>query len=213
MGGIACVNPQCASEYQILQQPKDLPSSEVTGIFSQLDIRQYRKPVDSRPTVFKKLFPHDHPDIPYLHLGKALNVLWQCSQNQEDCGIIKRSQETFCQTGGIPSSNVILRIHWICDVSSGLENMWETVYAPSTVAHDDRTCICPSIESPSNFSCSSDMSPAGQTRNHEWCGFGPASWDPSSPSECKVCSTWCSYRYHEHPQVCHRGIAGTGGRK
>ena len=66
-------------EYQILQQPKDSPASDVTGMFSQLDILQYRKPVDSRPTVFKKLFPHDHPNIPNLHFGIALNVLWQCS--------------------------------------------------------------------------------------------------------------------------------------
>ena len=79
MGGIACVTPPCASEYPILQRPKDSPSSEVTGMFSQLDIRQYRKPVEIRPTVIKKLFPHDNPDIPNLHLCKALNVLWQCS--------------------------------------------------------------------------------------------------------------------------------------
>ena len=64
---------------RIPDSPKDLPSSEVTGMFSQLEIRLYRKPVNSRPTLFKNLFPHDHPDIPNPHLGIALNVLRQRS--------------------------------------------------------------------------------------------------------------------------------------
>ena len=81
MGGIACITPPGETRQQNLKRPKNIPDTELTGKFGQIEVEEYHKPAESglKSTIIGPLVPAGKPQPNRLKHYEAFDVLWQCS--------------------------------------------------------------------------------------------------------------------------------------